>query len=438
MLNVIAFSVAGKKSNEKINEIILDILLCEHIPEADKLVFKHCNEVAKLGNYPSIDYFQQSYEYIEPLKSIAEIKKYLKETIEFYHRESIIRSLTKAINNTETVDSLRGAIAEIASNAESAGDDALDGFECKVYSDAISRPADSGFMTGVKEIDQITNGIQPGTVASIAAFTSEGKSTLCVSSAYKNIKMGKYGVIFSLEVHPDIVWAQLQSRYLFEEHNLDIRATELIQQTLTDDKKKIVVSHEPGFKEMVKNLLIVDETVLSKGLLSSDIAVKMLYRKIMTKLGGLDFAIFDHVNQFELMFPDMGNSIIRTLTSSGKTFVNQNGLALETIFAVQCNREGKKRANRRQGMYDLNAISDLNEVERSSTYVIFMYTTEDMRITQETKMTLSKHRLGALLSEPLVIQFNPAVLIVGDLSERVEYSDDFSDLGESFSDSDDF
>ena len=128
------------------------------------------------------------------------------------------------------------------------------------------------------------------------------------------------------------------------------------------------------------------------------------------------------------MFEDIGNVCIKTIQSVIKTYKNEDGLPLFCGFAVQANREGWKRAKKRDGKYDLAAISDLNEVERSSTYVIFLYTTEDMRMTQETKTTLAKNRLGSLIVEPVVTTFNPTVMVVGELISKVEYQDDFTDL----------
>ena len=184
------------------------------------------------------------------------------------------------------------------------------------------------------------------------------------------------------------------------------------------------------FKEMMKSyLLIWDESKLSKKIMFSDRLLKQLYKKAETKLGGLDFVVWDHVTQFDLMYEGEGNRCIKTIQMVTKTYKNQNNMPLMTGFAVQANREGWKRASKRDGRYDLTAISDNNEVERSSSYVLFLFTSEDMRLTQETKVTMAKNRLGQILVEPVVTTFNPAVLVVGDLISKVEYQDDFTDFG---------
>lgn len=105
-----------------------------------------------------------------------------------------------------------------------------------------------------------------------------------------------------------------------------------------------------------------------------------------------------------------------------------------SLFACQCNRDGLKRATKRNGVYDVTAISDLNEVERASAYIVFLYTPEDKAISQETVVTLAKHRLGTTLSEPTPVAFVPSVSIVGSTVEQISYTDDLSSLGEEFGD----
>ena len=144
-------------------------------------------------------------------------------------------------------------------------------------------------------------------------------------------------------------------------------------------------------------------------------------------LGGVDLLAVDHVGQFELMYEDCGNRIIKQLQSFTKTYVDSNGVKPVTLFAVQTNREGEKRARKRDGVYDIQAISDLNEVERSCSYILFLYSSDDMKIVQECKLTLSKNRLGPVLTEPVTTSFNPAVCIVGSTIEKISMTDeDFS------------
>ena len=90
-----------------------------------------------------------------------------------------------------------------------------------------------------------------------------------------------------------------------------------------------------------------------------------LMRQVEEGLGNLDFLGIDHVGQFEQMWKDCGNQIVKQIQSFTKTYVNKNGTNPATLMAVQTNREGEKRARRRNGVYDIQAISELNEVEKN-------------------------------------------------------------------------
>lgn len=428
MINVFFNSIAGKKKNEEINTILVDLLSQDYINKNDKRTIKYALEVVEQGAYPSKDYFADFYESSHIIKSISEIKSYVNLMKDFYAKELVVHDLMQSVNESNSLKDLVDKVSNIveASVQYDEQEDEDDG--PRTYSDMGERPSNAGFLCGIQEIDAQTNGFQPGTIASVCAYVSEGKSTFWVSATYKNIKQGKRGVLFSLEMHPDLIWAQFQSRFLFEEKSLDIKATELVNRTLTDEKSKLVAQYDDEFREMMKGLKIWDESKISKRIMCNAKLLKQVLKKAESKLGGLDFIVWDHVNQFDLMFEDIGNVCIKTIQSVIKTYKNEDGLPLFCGFAVQANREGWKRAKKRDGKYDLAAISDLNEVERSSTYVIFLYTTEDMRMTQETKTTLAKNRLGSLIVEPVVTTFNPTVMVVGELISKVEYQDDFTDL----------
>ena len=148
----------------------------------------------------------------------------------------------------------------------------------------------------------------------------------------------------SLEVHPSIVWMQLLSRFLYEEKGVEVKAQDLIQRTLTKEMKEIVDGYEIEFKDMFSGLLICDESYLSTAIAKSPKLLKGFYKKCERTLGRIDFTVWDHVNQLDLMFADLGNTFIRTIQSAGKTYVNMSSLPIFTGFACQVNREGWKRA----------------------------------------------------------------------------------------------
>lgn len=430
MIEVFLHSIAGKKSDDVIDELILEFISCEYTPKHDKKILKHTQEVAKNGNYPSEEYYSTFYPKPELLyKSRAEIKTYCKKTIDFFYKQYIQSKLLTAINESSDSASLISKLQELTDKSTATSEFELDDITPVLYGDSKNKDLVKGVNTGIKELDDVTFGIQPGTVASVCAFTGHGKSTLTESILFKNSLEGKKSCLVSLEMSPEIIWAQMEARYMNQVKGLQVSAQDIQFRKIPSDLEEKLLKYEEDFKnEFACNIVIIDESKISKAMMLNYKLFSALMRKIAEKLGGLDLVAFDHVGQFELMFPDCGNQIIKSIQSFAKTFIHNN-IKPAVIMAVQTNRQGESRARKRGGIYDIQAISDLNEVERTSTYIIFMYTSDDMKIMQETKVTLAKHRLGSVIPEPIVTTFNPSIITVGASIETVSMTDeDFNGL----------
>lgn len=431
MIDNILFSIAGKKRNTEIDLILEGLYNQESIPPTDKRALEYVRKVAEEGSYPDKKYFaDQGYEPIRTTKSISELKVYAKAIADGWNYEALRSGVISVLNDSNTFSDLSEKIQALSDNRPK-DSSSLDAYDVELEDETNVQKVE-GIKTNIDEIDQLTGGIQPGTLATIAAFTSHGKSTLVVSMIYKNIKLGKAGAAFSLEIAPSLLRKQLYSRFLYEEKGIEITTLEMADPNLDDKKKEQLAQHRQEFNDFLRGkLFIVDEAVLNKANLSSFRELSRLYHEIEDKLESLDFITYDHINQVELMFPDMGNRFIRTITSTTKTYQNKRGALPATIMAMQTNREGHKRASKRAGKYDLAALSELNEGERSSYYVIFMFTSDESKLLQETKICMPKHRLGALLTEPVTVTFNPASFVVGETVETVSFTGNLSFLDDT-------
>ena len=440
MVSKFFYSIAGLKQSNTIDDLLYNMSKLAFINPKDKNIAEYCLQCAEHGNYPSADYFANIYEQPKTvLKTEAEIVLHYKELVDFFARQQIQRDVTTSINETSSAADLLARLTKLVNEAESATDEEFNLDDCvpELYGD-VDRPLDNGLMTGIEDLDEVTNGFQRGTVASICGFTGHGKSTACNSTAYYNVANGKKGLILSIELPPDMVWKQFETRYMFE-RDLGVDVHNMEHHTLDESVGKQVISLEPDFKrDVVPNLLVIDESKISKRIMTDYRKINKLFKAAERKLGGLDFVIVDHVGQLELLYPEMGNIILKQLTSAAKTFKTEKGEKIVMIWAVQCNREGNRRAIRREGQYDLQAIADLNEVERSSSYCVFLYTSDAMKITQETKVSMLKNRLGVPIPVPFVTSFTPSVVMVGKKFDRAnmndvdfsftQMSDDFEDL----------
>lgn len=433
------YSIAGIDRNENIDTMLLSLSTSEFINKKDKDVAKYCLDCGEQGNYPSEDYFKNIYDKPDDTpKTLAEIIMNYKSLMDFHMRQFIMRQVTTGVNETTTASELLSRLSKVINDTEAANDEEFNFDDCipELYGDA--NPLENGLRMGIKELDNSTNGFQRGTVASICAYTGHGKSTAINSALYNNIREGKKVLLLSIEIPTDMAWKQFETRYMFSEKNIGVDVQNMTNHTLAPPIEKQVKSYEDDFKrDIVPNLLIIDESKITKKIMLDYRKISKLFRKAEKKLGGLDIVVVDHVGQLELQYPECGNSILRQLTSAAKTYRNEKGEKIMMMWAVQCNREGVKRATRREGQYDLQAIADLNEVERSSSYCVFLYTSDAMKITQETKVSLLKARFGVPIPTPFVTSFTPSVVMVGKEFEKANPSDidfGFTEMNDDYED----
>ena len=295
------------------------------------------------------------------------------------------------------------------------------------------------FAEEIVSVERCVSDVFDVTVPSTHLFMAKGfvnhNTQATISIIFRNAKKGKKCVYLSLEMPKEQVWMMFQARWLYEVHNLQVTSTDLIQKKLTKEMLAKVKSLEAEYtEEFASNIIVCDSSVLPKGINKSSSVWVLLFKSWERKLKGLDLVAHDHIGQYDRLFPEEGNNIIKMITDATVVYKNKEGAKIVSLFACQCNRDGLKRATKRNGVYDITAISDLNEVERASAYIVFLYTPEDKAISQETVVTLAKHRLGAILSEPTPVAFIPSVSTVGSTVEQISYNDDISSFGDEFGD----
>lgn len=431
MIATFFYSIAGLERKEHIDDMLRNLSTLEYINPKDRSTADYCLQCAEHGNYPSAEYFSNLYE--KPasiLKTSAELIMHYKALIDFHARQFIQREITKGINETSTSGDLLSRLTKVINDTEAANTDEFDfsDYKPELYGDIDLYQLNKGLMLGIEEIDNVTHGFQRGTVASICGFTGHGKSTALDSMIYQNIMEGKKVLLLSIELAPNLAWKYFETRYMFEKKGLGVSLDGILNNIMSKETANEVRANEDDCRrELSENLLIIDENMINKKMMQDFRKISKLFKAAEHKLGGLDMVVVDHVGQLELQFPEMGNIILRQLTSAAKTYKNEKGEKIVMVWAVQCNREGNKRAIRREGQYDLQAIADLNEVERSSSYCVFLYTSDAMKITQETKVSMLKNRLGVPVPVPVITSFTPSVVMVGKKFERANINDvDFS------------
>lgn len=443
MISKILYSIAGKERSDEIDSILMELSDSKYVTDNNtKKLLEKAYATGQHGNYPTASAYNGILTKVDAVESIAELKVAVDEFLAKQKMSYIRTMFTTMSNKTDDPTKLLDMFS-VFIDGEGRQTDTYDfsAYKQILYTELQKQARINGFMSGVEKLDEVTNGFQPGTVATIAAFTGEGKSTLLNSIIYKNVLEGKKVVLFSLELPVEQVWMLFEARYMKEHMSRDYTTQQFIQRTISaDDELEEIKKNENYFQEKFKNLKVLDENVLSKSIISDFKKISDMYRILEAELGGLDIVAYDHIGQIELLFPEMGNIAVRNITSATKTYYNKEEVHPCTIMCVQVNREGNKRARQRNGSYDLQAIGDLNEVERSSTYCVFLYTDNDLKVQQYTWISMLKHRLGAVIPQPFQTRFLPSCITVGDFGTddkskengfNSSYSDDFSNIKQS-------
>lgn len=368
MIDVVFFSVAGNQEIAEITELFERWNNSSIVPKTYKDALKYTLDIVREGgHYPAKEYydmyFQDSGQYYA---SVVELQHYARIVDDYFERAHIQEEITKTLNSAKTSDELKAelsALLESSMESEVSDDD-----KPILYSETVETPHGEGLTTGIQPVDQLTNGFQPGTVATIAGFTGHGKTQATISTIFRNAKKGKKCVYLSLEMPKEQVWMMFQARWLYEVHNLQVTSTDLIQKKLTKEMLAKVKSLESEYtEEFASNIIVCDSSVLPKGINKSSSVWVLLFKSWERKLKGLDLVAHDHIGQYDRLFPEEGNNIIKMITDATVVYKNKEGAKIVSLFACQCNRDGLKRATKRNGVYDITAISDLNECGHSDT-----------------------------------------------------------------------
>lgn len=434
--SVFFYSCANKASHPEVNNWLTQFLKLPNLANDDKTLLQYTLDCAAVGAYPPWDYYSRYYTTTPDHKyNLAELGVAFKSIVEYYRRQRIVRQLMETASMTDDSESMLAQLREVLASDHGLGveGDITDGLGIWTYTDEMARPLAEGIKLGIPEIDDLTNGFQGGNVATIAGHTGSGKSISVLSTLYKAASKGKKCLYISLELPVKTVWLMLEARYMYEVHGIRLNYSELLHHKLSGDKQAKVASFEEEWRSTVgKNICIVDDTKFPQNVLMDVGLIRKRWEAFDSYLGGLDLICLDHVGQLQLLYQErgvgLGNAIIVKLRQSIVSYVTSTGDQPCLLFACQTNREGWYRATKNGGLYDLRAISDLNEVERSSSYVTFIFTEPTASETQECKYCMLKHRFGAPLPTPVVASFLPGIVTVGETMENVTLTDEFAGM----------
>jgi replicative DNA helicase len=259
-----------------------------------------------------------------------------------------------------------------------------------------------GQLCGIEQFDVTMGGARKDQLWTHAAFTGELKSTFAFNWVYNQaIYFGYSSCFFSLEMPYDqcqrIIYTMHSLHPKFQEARLDLGVqkeahipTPISYPYLRDGQ--LVEGEERLLKDIVLPDLEAGSACGMYGKMHfrgydpdsdyfrvSDIRAKgeTLYRENPFSLLIVDHVLLVDSKRRHSSTTESANEVVRDLKKLSETFNAGEGVALLALF--QMSREGKKRADKADGRYNLYDLSYSNEIERSSDVITASYLNDELR-----------------------------------------------------------
>ena len=134
----------------------------------------------------------------------------------------------------------------------------------------------------------------------------------------------------------------------------------------------------------------------------------------------------DYMNVFKTFDVPGARGEYERINFAASMIRNEICLAKTPVPLAQCaqiNRTGFNRylellEARLPGGYNLSDLSEANELEKGSAFVIALFLNESLRNSHKINAQLLKGRGSALIERPFEVGFAPQYFVVGDLAEQ--------------------
>lgn len=301
----------------------------------------------------------------------------------------------------------------------------------------------TGFSTGVDTLDYKTGMLRKGTVDTILGFTGSGKTMWATNIAYLAAKDGHNVAFISLEISEEHEVYNFISRFSNELKNQKIEHRELKNRTLDDNEAKYVFDTLiPELKkDIAKHIKIVGENNFKnyspKTFTSVLKTIDDLFYKETGK--GIDMVVVDHIqllkhradNKLAKDGRELINSFVSYFRKQSLDFLGTNRQVCFLLLS-QANRssweeadagtrvlttgeDGKSHYKKVDiGTYSLTGLAEANELERSSSVVLSVYTNENYIQSNEALVMVLKARNGEVMKSPVKTNIEANYYFFGD------------------------
>ena len=319
------------------------------------------------------------------------------------------------------------------------------------YNKREANPTDSiGIQTWLREIDQSTGGLKAGELMIITAFTGHCKTTFALNQAYRALYGGWNTAFVTLEMS----FKEIRDKmYVLHSCNPKFRVkypkyahlvgrisyNNVIYGLLNKEEKEYFFRVCDDFENSVESdeygrfyVWQPEKTVTT--LSEIDLKFRQYQQDLQLKGRSLDLGIIDYIS---LMGADEGersrdhrestNNIIKNLKRFCLTF--NNGKGIRILSPHQANRDGYREAKKNEGLYDLTALSDNHEIERSADLVISSFKFDSEGDNNRLKFCCLKNRRNQFF-KPFDACIDFETGFIWNFTHSIENSENLVDISE--------
>lgn len=423
------------KSTE-FNEVVFQELLSSpSILPIEKEWFQYVRDVWQTtGTPPTEQLIEMQFPQLRQLPSFSEVNVLSQESLSVFLRtfmkdrqdQSLAKKLVELsiqISSSGLNQDIQEQVYDVLSTTVNTSNDTYENpFDTMRNRYEIRKTRPKGLRTYIQAVDEEIGGMNEGTLNTILGFTGSFKTTFATNIVYNNIVHDGYNIVLiSLEMTKDEVISNLVCRHSYDSKFTQfpfISPKKLRNTELTEEQESFLFDVvKADFDNYKKNLIIYDQSDFTD---ASPLEIERKLEEADRELGHINAFIVDHIgllkfsgearkNEYETM-----NFYMRFFQGQCVNFLHKKR-QVTGIVLVQANREGYLRAIRNDGEYDLRAIAEANEVERSSYRVFSVFSSEDLKLSKELKIGLIKHRGGSTISPPVNVFCEPDAYVIGDI-----------------------
>lgn len=380
---------------ESVQRMIVKGVASDHFTdEVNKEVWIYCNDyIQRYKSHPSVEAVTRDIPEFRFQVSTDSVDYLFDEFAKLTKRRTALQGLVKIgeiVDDSEDISRVGEELISLGQGVETLfkqGNPAR-------YSEMLSRIKEYekheetgdpfGILTGIPEIDNITFGIQPHELVTVAGFSGMGKSTLALQIAYSAYQQGYTPLVISLEMESGAIYRK------FDTLATHINTRSMKSLELTDEDKELWREEAEKAIENENDIIVLDNI--------GDCTLEKVYS--LSKQYKPDLLIIDYITLMKLPGERLNTyEKIKSLTHELKAMARDPECP-PIISVAQSNRSAAEKGS------TIDNIGDSISIVQDSDIVIGLHQTEEMKINKQMEVRLLKNRDGETATS--IMFWNPA------------------------------